>query len=134
MKIIEVAFTATGGASTLTSVFGAFALAFGFAASSVADFFLSAALPAALGFELLSSTGWSAGSALTDFLVDFAAGFFSAALASTLLAAGFFATGFFAAGFFTIGSFADDSDDSFFTISGALQAVCRSGHTHRLQT
>jgi hypothetical protein len=129
MKIIEVAVTATGGASTLTSAFGAFAFAFGFAVSSVAGFFFSADLPAALGFVLLSSTGWSVGSALAGFFVDLAAGFFSVALALDLLAAGFFA-----AGFFSTGSFAVDSDDSFFTISGALQAVCLSGHTHRLQT
>jgi hypothetical protein len=50
------------------------------------------------------------------------------------LALGLLAAGFFAAGFFSTGSFAVDSDDSFFTISGALQAVCLSGHTHRLQT
>jgi hypothetical protein len=113
MNNMDVAVTATGAAAACGSDFAA-------------DF-----LPA-----FFSAAGASsAGSFATVFLAAgflVAAGFFSAGFASTtFLAAGFFAEGFAAAG---LPVDSTDSEFSFFTISGVLQAVSVSGHTHRLET
>jgi hypothetical protein len=53
------------------------------------------------------------------------------------LAAGVFAAGFFEVGALGSGVSPIESTESelfFFTISGALQAVSLSGHTHRFET
>jgi hypothetical protein len=90
---------------------------------SLSDFFLGA------GF---SETGFFAAAA-SLFVAFFATGGFAAAV----LAAGVFAAGFFEVGALGSGVSPIESTESelfFFTISGALQAVSLSGHTHRFET
>jgi hypothetical protein len=72
-----------------------------------------------------------------------AAGFLPAGLAESVFGAGFLSAALVAAGFFEAGAFdrgvesifgSTESELFFFTISGALQAVSPSGHTHRFET
>ena len=128
MNNMDVAVTATGAAAACGSDFAAdflpafFSAAGASSASSFATVFLAAGFLVAAGF--FSAGFLSAGC--------FTAGIFSVGFASTtFLAAGFFAEGFAAAG---LPVDSTDSEFSFFTISGVLQAVSVSGHTHRLET
>jgi hypothetical protein len=115
MNSIEVAVTATGAAVVAeTSADSVFAVAFlGFFATGALVSTASTLL--AEGFLAFSVAGFSVAAFL-------AAGFFST---------GGFATAFFAAGFLAV--FGSTASELFsFTISGALQAVSLSGHTHRI--
>jgi hypothetical protein len=119
MKSIEVAVTATG-AATFASPFGSVAF---FAGAFLVAGFFAAGFSLVAGSLLLTSV-LAAGFLATGFLsaVFFSTGF----LSSTFLATGFLAAGFIA----VVGS--TESEFSF-TISGALQAVSLSGHTHRVR-
>ena len=122
---IEVAVTVTGAAvaAGLPSVFELAPFAAGFFSIG----FLAA------GFF---SVGFFAAGALsaTSALVVLAAGFLVAGvLAEAVFSAGFFEAAAFDRGVESIfGS--TESELFFFTISGALQAVSLSGHTHRFET
>jgi hypothetical protein len=130
MNNIEVAVTVTGAAvaADLPSVFepAPFELA-AFATGFFSIGFLAA------GFF---SVGFFAAGALstTSALVVLAAGFLpGGVLAEAVFSAGFFEVGAFDRGVESIfGS--TESELFFFTISGALQAVSLSGHTHRFET